>query len=156
MFYILVKFSLITVSTTVEADSSKISHGSLNRYADVFLQANPAGLMMVVGANYQKIHQIDPQYNVPSRAWKAGGSIGVNPAYNQFSLYGEWVPLIFANFRLQYDKYMFFGQYGGLLSFSSTDQPYGDKVIENREGDEERAIGERLMGCRSVTDKKRY
>lgn len=145
MFYILVLFLLITASTIAEVEASQIPDETVNRYADVLLRANPAGLMVVVGANYQKIHEINPLYDVPSKAWKAGGSVGVNPAYSQFSLYGEWLPSIFANFRLQYDKYVFFGQYGGLLSFSSADQSYSDKVIRDREGDEERTTGDRLM-----------
>ncbi len=74
-----------------------------------------------------------------------GGEIGINPAYGQFSAYSEWTPLIFLKFRLQYDRYVFLGQYGGLLSFSSANQKYGDAIIENREGEEENTTGSRIV-----------
>jgi hypothetical protein len=82
---------------------------------------------------------------VPSSYLQAGTMLGVNPAYAQASVYGEWMPAIFAQLRLQYDLYGFFGANGALLSFPSARSPFGDREIDALKGHEESGIGHRLF-----------
>lgn len=139
-------FLLIIVNLATAQDTVSQKQGStINRYVDMILRTNPDGIMAIIGMNYQRIYKIDSHYNIPSNELKIGGNVGINPTYGQFSLYSEWLPLVFLRLRLQYDKYVFLGQYGGLLSFSSADQPFGDTIIDNRSGDEEKVMGDRII-----------
>lgn len=143
--YWLFLLASITVSAVTTAASLQTPYRVTNSYADVILGANPEAVMVVVGANYQVVKRIDKNHDIPSNAWKIGGNIGINPAYGQFSFYGEWQPFIFLSLRMQYDYFSFLGQHGGLLSFSSANLPFGNDVLNERSGDEERAKGDRLM-----------
>jgi hypothetical protein len=114
-------------------------------HADVVGAVNPDGAMVVMGAFRRWISEFHNVHAVPSAYLQAGGMLGVNPAYGQVSVYGEWMPAIFAQLRLQYDLYGFFGANGALLSFPSADAPFGDDQIEALEGQEEAGLAHRLF-----------
>jgi hypothetical protein len=101
--------------------------------------------MLITGAFKRWDNTNDPEISVPASYKQAGAMIGVNPAYAQISLYGEWKPALFAQIRLQYDYYRFFGTNGVLLSFPSSDSKYGKNEIDALSGKEENTSGHRLL-----------
>ena len=145
LIYCLLSMFVFVNVANAQDSSTQTQASKINIYADTLLRANPEGAMVTVGINTQKIYKIDADYNIPSNELKLGGEIGINPSYAQFSVYSEWMPVLFFKLRLQYDHYEFLGQYGGLLSFSSSNQKYGDAIIENREGEEESTTGSRIV-----------
>lgn len=114
-------------------------------HADVVGRGNPAGIMLITGGFRRWDVAVDPEFGVPASYKQAGVMIGVNPANAQVSLYGEWKPAIFAQLRLQYDYYGFFGAYGSLLSFPSSESKYGKSEIDSLSGKEEAVSGHRLL-----------
>jgi len=114
-------------------------------HADALGFVNPEGPMLVVGAFRRWINEFDPVHAVPSSYLQAGTTLGINPAYAQASIHGEWLPAIWAQLRLAYDLYGFFGDNGALLSFPSADSPFGDDQIDTLEGQEESGLGHRIL-----------
>ncbi len=113
--------------------------------ADLGGELNPDGIMLTIEGYRRWIHEYDPVEAEPSSYLQAGSILGVNPAYAQGSLYGEWMPAIFAQLRLQYDLYGFFGTNGSLLSFPSAESHFGHSEIKALEGQEEATTGHRFM-----------
>lgn len=114
-------------------------------HADVVGAVNPDGAMVLLGAFRRWISQFDNVHGIPSSYLQAGTMLGLNPAYAQASIYGEWMPAIWAQLRLQYDLYGFFGENGALLSFPSADARFGDDQIDALEGQEESGLGHRIL-----------
>jgi len=114
-------------------------------HADAVGVVNPDGAAVVVGIFRRWISEYDRIHAIPSSYLQAGTMLALNPAYAQGSLYGEWMPFIWAQLRLQYDLYGFFGENGALLSFPSADSAFGDDQIEALEGQEESALGHRIL-----------
>jgi len=114
-------------------------------HADLVGAANPDGAMLVLGAYRRWIREFDKVHGIPSAYLQGGAMLGVNPAYVQASVYGEWMPAIFAQLRLQYDLYGFFGSNGALLSFPSAEARFGDREIDALNGQEESSLGHRIL-----------
>lgn len=114
-------------------------------HADIAGRGNPAGIMLITGGFHRWDVTNDPEIGVPASYKQAGAMIGVNPVYAQVSLYGEWKPAIYAQLRLQYDYYGFFGSNGSLLSFPSAESRYGKNEIDSLSGKEESTSGHRLL-----------
>lgn len=114
-------------------------------HADLVGALNPDGAMVTFGGYRRWIHGFHPVHALPSSYLQAGGMLGINPAYTQVSLYGEWMPAIFAQLRLQYDLYGYFGSNGALLSFPSKDARFGDDEIDALKGQEESGLGHRIL-----------
>lgn len=113
--------------------------------ADIAGRMNPDGIMLSLGGFRRWSGALDLEYGIPSSYHQLGLSLGVNPAYAQASLYYEWKPAIFAQVRLQYDLYRFFGDHGALLSFPSADAKFGKHEIDTLSGQEETGWGHRVM-----------
>ncbi len=114
-------------------------------HADLVGAANPEGFMLVVGAYRRWISMFDKIEAIPSSYLQAGTMLGINPALAQASIYGEWMPAIFAQLRLQYDLYGFFASNGALLSFPSARSRFGNDEIDALKGQEESGLGHRLL-----------
>jgi hypothetical protein len=114
-------------------------------HADLVGIANPEGFSLVVGAYRRWVSEFDRVEAIPSSYLQAGTMLGINPAYAQGSVYGEWMPALFAQVRLQYDLYGYFGTNGALLSFPSATAPFGDDEVKALKGQEESTIGQRLF-----------
>ena len=112
---------------------------------DAVGSGNPTGIMVITGGFYRWDVTMNPEFGLPDSYKQAGASIGVNPAYAKASLHGEWKPAIFAQFRLQYDYYGFFGSNGSLLSFPSTASKFGKNEIDSLKGTEQSTSGHRLL-----------
>jgi hypothetical protein len=55
------------------------------------------------------------------------------------------MPFLFLIARVQYDGYSYFGKNGGLLSFPSGKDPFGDPELRARRGTEESGFGSRVL-----------
>ncbi len=113
--------------------------------ADLVGIANPEGFMLTLGAYRRWISEFDRIEAIPSSYLQAGTMFGINPSYAQASIYGEWMPFLPTQLRLQYDLYGFFGTNGALLSFPSARSRFGNTEIEALEGQEESGLGHRLL-----------
>jgi hypothetical protein len=116
-----------------------------SEYVDFVGFYNPLGLDLSGGFEYKDSYRYDDHYDSVSSYWQAGAGIDVIPSYAQPSIAFEWMPALFLIARLQYDGYYYFGTNGGLLSFSSGSDPFGDQELRARRGTEESGIGSRIL-----------
>ncbi len=131
--------SQLSVANAADATDSTIIYG------DVVAAYNPLGAMVFVGATKRHVFSYSREYNAPFSYLQGGAAYGINPAYGQLRAHVEWMPAIFAQLRVQADRFNYFGRYTGLLSFSKADADYGDSVQEARKDDVEKASAYRLM-----------
>jgi hypothetical protein len=122
-------------------------------HADIFGRMNPSGIMLTLGAFRRWSGLLDPEYGMPSSYQQLGIALGVNPAYAQASIYGEWKPARFIQIRLQYDLQGYFGENGALLSFPSGGAKFGKKEVDALSGQEETGWGHRLLLQPVITGK---
>lgn len=113
--------------------------------SDLWGQVNPDGIAAGVDLYRRWSGPRDPALDVPVSYHQAGALAGTTPAFGRVSLYGEWQPLIFANLRLQYDLYRFYGTNSALLSFPSAESPFDRRDVEALEGQEEAGYGNRVL-----------
>jgi hypothetical protein len=121
--------------------------------ADIVARANPEGVMLFTGGYRKWSGPLDKEYGIHSSHKQLGFIIGMNPAYAQGSLYGEWKPVLYFQARLQYDGYRFFGANGALLSFPSADAKFGRDETTALKGQEETGWGQRVMVQPVITAK---
>ena len=114
-------------------------------HADLAGQVNPEGLMLSAGAYRRWNGKMDAAFDMPSSYFQTGFGLSVSPAYAKAAMHAEWQPALFATFRLEYDVYRFFGQYGALLSMPSADSKFGKGDVQALEGREEKAWGQRTL-----------
>lgn len=114
-------------------------------HADIIARGNPTGVMLISGGLHRWSGLIDPEYGITATYKQLGATLGVNPAYAQATVYGEWKPALFAQLRLQYDLFGFFGANGSLLSFSTGGAKFGKKELNALSGHEETALGQRIL-----------
>lgn len=114
-------------------------------HADVVGRGNPTGIMLLTGGLLRWNIINDPELKIPDSYTQVGAILGINPAYAQVSVYGEWKPALYTQMRLQYDYYGFFGTEGSLLSFPSAQSSFGKNEIDARKGHEESTTGHRLL-----------
>lgn len=81
----------------------------------------------------------------PGTYVQAGAVLAANAAYAYGGLWTELQPAPFFLARLEADAFRHFGANGALLSFARAGEPYGDEVLESRQGDEETGTGSRLL-----------
>jgi hypothetical protein len=116
-----------------------------SEYADLVGAYNPRGLDVSGGFEYKDSYRYDDHYDAVSSYWQMGAGIDINPSYAQPSVAFEWMPALFFVARLEGDGYSYFGKNGGLLSFSSGRDPFGDPELRARRGTEETGFGSRLL-----------
>ncbi len=114
-------------------------------HADMVASVNPEGIMLILGGFRRWSGPLDQVYGIPSSSNKFGFTLGVSPAYAKASAYDEWQPAIFAQVRLQYDLYRFFGENGALLSFPSAESKFGKHEVDALSGKEETGCGQRVL-----------
>jgi len=113
--------------------------------ADAAGQVNPEGLLLLLGVHHRCITGMDDTLGIPSSYVQAGMGIGTTPAYGRANVHVEWLPVIFAKLRLQYDAFRFYGRNSALLSFPSADARFGRSEVEAKEGIEEAGYGNRIL-----------
>ncbi len=114
-------------------------------HADMVASLNPEGVMLILGGFLRWSGPTDREYGIPSSSNKLGLALGVSPAYAKASAYDEWQPATFAQVRLQYDLYRFFGANGALLSFPSAESKFGKHEVDALSGKEESDWGRRVL-----------
>jgi hypothetical protein len=120
---------------------------------DMVGSINPEGIMLILGGFRRWSGPLDQEYGIPSYSNKLGFTLGVSPAYAKASAYDEWQPVIFAQVRLQYDLYRFFGGNGALLSFPSAKSKFGKHEVDALSGREETGWGRRVLFQPVITAK---
>ncbi len=147
IFLITGRFLVCPVPSCAEEGSAET--GVLGRkttgYADFAGAWNPKGIGILTGVDYRNSYRYSPEYGAVSAYRQIGLGLGVNPAYLQPSISAEWMPVLFLALRLSADGYYFYGLNGGLLSFSSANDPFGNSVRREREGTEESGFGTRIF-----------
>jgi hypothetical protein len=113
--------------------------------SDLAGQANPDGLIVTLGGYRRWVRAIDQDMGIPSSYLQTGIGIGTTPAYARASVHAEWLAALFANFRVQYDYYRFYGTNTSLLSFPSATAPFGSADVDALKGQEEIGNGTRLL-----------
>jgi hypothetical protein len=116
-----------------------------SEYADLVATYNPLGLDLSGGYEYKDSYRYDSRYDAVSSYWQTGAGIDISPAFARPSIDFEWMPVLFFVANLEYDGYYYFGANGGLLSFSSGNDPFGDQELRARRGTEESGVGSRLL-----------
>jgi hypothetical protein len=114
-------------------------------FADAVGRYGPAGVMVSAGGALRWPQGDGPSPLSRGRYAQLGVSVGVNPAYAQGSIAGEWVPIAPLQLRLQYDAFEFFGANGALLELPSAGSKFGSAELDALRGTERRGIGHRLM-----------
>lgn len=160
IFILLIFFHLYFVSDISAFEESRSSEQNLqgeapsvgqklgkgwSAYADLIGTYNPQGIDISGGYEYRDSYRYDNHYDSVSSYWQTGAEIDISPAHAQPSIDFEWMPALFLIARLQYDGYYYFGKNGGLLSFSSGKDPFGDQELRARRGSEESGVGSRLL-----------
>jgi hypothetical protein len=138
-------FAAALIFCTADAKAGDDDLSGTTLYYDMFLRANPDGAALRLGAYRRWGYADGDNPDKKSSYLQSGLSLALSPSFGQVGVHVEWMPALFVIARLQYDHYRFFGQYGALLSFPSADSPFGDDVLEAREGDEESSYGHRIM-----------
>lgn len=106
---------------------------------------NPTTLALLAETRYRHIYHQD-SFPLWDGLYRQGGfQINVTPAFGRIGAHAEWLPIAILQLRLQYDRYHFFGQYGSQLSYGAGDEPFGDKEIETRKGEEKTGTGNRIL-----------
>jgi hypothetical protein len=113
--------------------------------ADLAGEVNPEGVMLSVQGYRRWIREMDKQLQAPASYVQTGFGIGTTPAYALATLHVEWQPVIFANVRLQYGLFRYYGVNSALLSFPSADSRFGEKEVDALEGREQAGYGTWLM-----------
>lgn len=135
----------LTTAGSSDAVSASDREGQTTLNADLATRLNPNGIMLTVGGYRRWSGGKDTDTDYPSPYLQGGLALGVNPAYAQAALHGEWMPATFVILRLQYDLYGFFGTNGALLSFPVADARFGKGELDALKGKEERGLGHRIM-----------
>lgn len=162
LFYVLrCALTLLVAATMVftgflparaEGDTARDDAGTVHQ-VDMVGTLNPEGIMLILGGFRRWSGPVDQEYGIPPSSNKLGFTLDVSPAYAKASVYDEWQPVIFAQIRLQYDLYRFFGENGALLSFPSAESKFGKHEIDALSGREETAWGRRILFQPVITAK---
>ncbi len=128
-----------------EPAAGQISRPRWSEFADLAATFNPTGIDLSGGIEYRDPYRYDSGYDTAGSYWKAGAGMELSPAYAQPSVYLEWMPFLFATGRVQYDRYSYFGTNGGVLSFSSAQEPFGDQELKALKGSEQSGAGSRVL-----------
>lgn len=141
---IVILTAVLLAAPPLSASGEKLG-AEWSEYADIVGTFNPSGIEASGGYEYTNAYHYDERYNAVSSSWTAGGGIDLTPSYLQPSLAFEWMPALFLTARIECDGYFYFGTNGGLLSFSSGKEPFGDRELRARKGTEETGMGSRLL-----------
>jgi hypothetical protein len=115
-------------------------------HVDILGLYNPLGIAGLGGVLFRHPYSFSEQYQMVWAYIQGGVDVGVNPAYAQVGAHVEWMPLIILQLRLAYDFIGYFGNWGALMSFDSSEAPFGDEVVfEEREGQEELGAAHRFL-----------
>lgn len=111
---------------------------------DLAAASNPDGLRATLGA-YRRWTS-DGGSASPSSPYRlAGLSLAATPAYARGTIHGEWMPHPAVQLFAQLAQYRYFGANAALLSFENGDAAFGDPEVDDREGSEEAAWGQRAL-----------
>lgn len=104
--------------------------------AQLGVAANPGGLRLLWSGSLRRTFAWRTAED-PWSALEGGAVLAATPAYGQASLFAEWQPLPVLVLRAQGDALRFTGRYGGVLSFATASDPFGEPVLQRRRGEEE-------------------
>lgn len=105
---------------------------------------NPDGLRATLGA-YRRWTSDGGSASLPAPYRQVGLSLAATPAYARGTIHGEWMPHPAVQLFAQLAQYRYFGANAALLSFENGDAAFGDPEVDDREGSEEAAWGQRAL-----------
>lgn len=86
-----------------------------------------------------------PEYEAVWSKWGFGVQGVFCPAYTDLGALLEWMPTLFAVFRLRYDVYFHHGYFGEVLSYNAIPSDFMESDLTARSGEEETAFGQRVL-----------
>ncbi|MDH5611385.1 MAG: hypothetical protein OEY66_02855 [Gammaproteobacteria bacterium] len=114
-----------------------LANDSFNQLeVDLISLYNPLGISFSAMGYHRQIYHHDESVLWDNLYYQWGAQANINPAFIRTGIHFEWMPVAILQIRGQYDWLHFNGSSGSLLSFSSSDQPFGDDELEARKGDE--------------------
>lgn len=139
----LLYFFLITKSLFAVADDAE--KDTFNRLElDVISLYNPLALAFSAKGYHRQVYHHDESALWDGLYYQWGAQTNITPAFIRAGVHFEWMPIAALQIRAQYDKLYFSGSNGSLLSFTSSDQLFGDDELKARKGDEISDEGERV------------
>lgn len=143
--YISALFFLLLVSNNNVCFAEEIKEDAVRLELDLVSLYNPLGISLSARGFYRHIYSQDESVLWNGLYYQAGVQANLNPAFARAGIHAELMPIAFLQLRLQYDRLRFSGTNGSLLSFTSSQDLFGDDEIENREGQEASGYGERAL-----------
>jgi hypothetical protein len=119
--------------------------GAPYAWFDLIATHNPLGAVGYVGGTYRYVFEYSQEYDEPESYLEAGAFAGYCPAYVQGAAYVDWQPADYLTIHAEYDLYRFLAAWGSLLSFPSGKEPFGDRQVDQRAGEEKTGLGQRLF-----------
>lgn len=110
---------------------------------DVVSLLNPLGFSLTARGFRRQVYKRDQSPLWDGLYYQAGAQLRITPAFSRIGMQVEWMPIAIMQLRAEYDRLYFSGRFGSLLSFSSSDEPFDDDVLDDREGDEISSYGTR-------------
>jgi len=137
-----VLFLLISFSAGAGAGDS--DNNEINQIdVDVVSLLNPAGFSFTAKAYRRQVYRHDKSLLWDGLYYQAGAQVRITPAFSRAGLQIEWMPIAIMQLRAEYDRLYFSGKYGSLLSFTSSDELFGDDELDAKEGEEVSTYGTR-------------
>ena len=161
---IAVLLALVAWPAAVRADrdsppprrGSLLGNAGFKGYTGARIGLNPLTGGILVGARYRHIYRLSDRLVLDGAAIQAGADIAYAIATARSAVHFEWQPLAVTRLRAQYETWLWTGitsDLGHGLSFPSADAPFGPDELRRREGEEEQALGHRLLLVSSLEGK---
>lgn len=106
--------------------------------------ANPGGLRLLWSGSLRRTFA----WRTAGEPWsclEGGATAWLTPAYGLAGLFAEWQPVPVLVLRAEGQQIRFTGRYGGVLSFQHAHDPFGQPVLVQRRGEEEKESARRLL-----------
>ena len=144
----------LTVPRTAAADA--MAAAGWKGYAAARLASNPTAGALVLGGRYRHVYRLSEEPLFDGAMVQAGGDLGTAISTSRAALHVEWLPIAVIRLRLQAELWWWSGMAtstGHGLAFPSARSPFGPAELERREGEEQAAVGSRLVFAPSLEGK---
>lgn len=137
---------IILIFCAMNAVASEKTDDLYNRLElDLVSLYNPLGLSLAAEIYQRRIYRHDDFVLWDGLYVKWGAQFNINPAFSRAGLHMGWMPIAVLQMQAQYDQIYFSGSNGSLLTFTGSDQLFGEDELKAREGDEITGQGSRVL-----------
>jgi hypothetical protein len=127
-----------------EDSSSGTSTAEWVQTLDLKVRTQPTGLIVDTGVFRRQTVSRPGSLLFDGTYHQGGVDLEVSPALAEVGIHTEWSPIRILILRAEYRTLISYGLLGYTLSFDDANEPFGDNVVERREGDEEAGAGHRF------------